>query len=90
MFITEYLREKNGSTPRRKILKTIAPADTARSRNRPAPRQDISRMLKKSVSVVSHRSEAQRTEAYAFASSLSAALLDGLFEHPARRDRMNP
>src|SRR5437870_1177337 len=30
------------------------------------------------------RSEAQRTEAYAFASSLTAALLDGLFEHPAR------
>jgi hypothetical protein len=30
------------------------------------------------------RSEAQRTEAYAFASLLTAALLDGLFEHPAR------
>jgi len=30
------------------------------------------------------RSEAQRTEAYAFASSLAAALLDGHFEHPGR------
>jgi hypothetical protein len=30
------------------------------------------------------RSEAQRTEAFAFASSLTAALLDSLFEHPAR------
>jgi hypothetical protein len=29
-------------------------------------------------------SEAQRPEAYAFGASLAAALLDGLFEHPAR------
>jgi len=40
-------------------------------------------MLKKSASFVLHRSEAQRTEAYAFASSLAAAALDGHFEHPA-------
>jgi len=50
-------------------------------------------MLKKSASGVprlaeaawrgrSHRSEAQRTEAYCLASSLAAALLDSLFEHP--------
>jgi hypothetical protein len=32
----------------------------------------------------SFRSEIQRIEAYAFASSLAAALLHGLFEHPAR------
>ena len=31
------------------------------------------------------RSDAQRTEAYALASSLAAALLDSLFEHPAHR-----
>jgi hypothetical protein len=30
----------------------------------------------------SHRSETQRTEAYAFVSSLAAALLDGHVEHP--------
>jgi hypothetical protein len=33
----------------------------------------------------SHRSEAQRTEAYGLASSLAAAALDGHFEHPASR-----
>jgi hypothetical protein len=33
----------------------------------------------------SYRSEAQRTEAYAFAFSLDAAALDGHFEHPASR-----
>jgi len=39
--------------------------------------------LKKSAAAFSHRSEAQRTEqTYAFASSLAAALLDGLFEPP--------
>ncbi len=35
------------------------------------------------------RSEAQRTEAYAFASSLAAVLLDSLFEHPARDSRQS-
>ena len=40
-------------------------------------------MLKRPPVAFSRRSEAQRTEAYAFASSLAAALLDGLFEHPA-------
>jgi hypothetical protein len=33
----------------------------------------------------SHRSETRRTEAYALASSLAAAALDGLFEHPGSR-----
>jgi hypothetical protein len=41
-------------------------------------------MLKKPAAAFSLRSEAQRTEAYAFASSLAAAFLDGLFEHPAQ------
>jgi len=43
-----------------------------------------SRMLKKSASGVlaSLRGSPYRTE-YAFASSLAAALLDNLFEHPA-------
>ena len=45
----------------------------------------FSRMLKKNRQRrLSLRSEAQRNRAYAFASSLAAALLDGLFEHPAR------
>jgi len=44
-------------------------------------------MLKQSASVVlaSLRGSTYGTE-YAFASSLVAALLDGLFEHPARRE----
>ena len=39
-------------------------------------------MLKRPPAAFSRRSEAQRTDAYAFASSLAAVLLDGLFEHP--------
>ena len=41
-------------------------------------------MLKKPASGVLASLEAQRTEAYAYASSLAAALLNGLFEHPER------
>jgi hypothetical protein len=41
-------------------------------------------VLKKSASGVLASPEAQRTEAYASASSLAAALLDSIFEHPAR------
>jgi hypothetical protein len=33
----------------------------------------------------SHRADTQRTEAYASASSLAAASLDGHFEHPVSR-----
>jgi len=40
-------------------------------------------MLKGPPAAVSLRSEAHSTEAYASASSLAAALLEGLFEHPA-------
>jgi hypothetical protein len=40
-------------------------------------------MLKKASSFVLRRSEAQRTARVRLASSLAAAALDGLFEHPA-------
>jgi hypothetical protein len=49
-----------------------------------SPRDFTSRMLKKSASFVltALRGSTYR-KAYAFASSLAAAALDGLFEHPA-------
>jgi hypothetical protein len=41
-------------------------------------------MLKSPPAAFSHRSKAQRTEAYGLASSLAAALLVGFLGHPAR------
>ena len=40
-------------------------------------------MLKKPPALFSRHSEAQRTSNVRLASSLAAAALDGLFEHPA-------
>jgi len=49
----------------------------------PSPNWDISRMLKQSASGVLASLRGSTYRSVRLASSLAAALLDGLFEHPA-------
>ena len=62
------------------VLALKASSTGTRPPHHSAARTDVVLLIRRNV----------RPRRYASASSLAAALLDWLFEHPARRDRMNP